>query len=71
VGRRGRVTREIAQYVSKSTFKKTICSTGGPVEGEWEEGRKKTRTQYELIMQLLIALSNYNDPTASYPSFFT
>jgi len=75
VGRRKRVTREVAEHVSESTLQKRICSTGGPVDGEWEEGRKKTRTQYELIimMQQLIVLSDCNDPTASsvFPSFFT
>jgi len=40
----------------------------GPVEEEWEGGGEVTLTQYEFIMQQLIAHDRH-DPTASLPSF--
>ena len=44
-----------------------ICARGDLVEEEQEEGGEVTLTQYDLIMQQLIA-HDLNDPTASLPS---
>jgi len=41
---------------------------GGHVEGEQEEGGGATLTQYDVMMQQLIA-QDRNDPTPSLPSF--
>jgi len=64
----GAAARHLGGQGEGSKRRRRIGVHGGPVEGQREEGRKTTLTQYERIMQILIA-HDHSHPAASFPSF--